>query len=83
MFDEFYHFIDYRSMGEVIFGERKDTKQRVAIKKLQTERRGQDRLPYILREIDIISTSAHPCIVKYLDSYSVDSELWVFHLTSK
>lgn len=51
--------------------------EKVAIKKLQTKRRGKDRLGFILREIEIIATSQHPNIVKYFDSYFVADELWV------
>jgi serine/threonine protein kinase len=49
----------------------------VAIKRLQTKLRNQDRLPYILREIEIIATSAHPNIVKYMESFHMGDELWV------
>jgi hypothetical protein len=35
------------------------------------------RLPFILREIEIIATSAHPNIVAYINSFRVADELWV------
>lgn len=40
-------------------------------------RRGRDRTPIILREIDIIATSQHPNIVRYMGSFEVGLELWV------
>lgn len=40
-------------------------------------RRGRDRTAIILREIDIIATSQHPNIVKYIGSFEVGLELWV------
>lgn len=49
----------------------------MAIKKLSTVRRNKDRLAFILREIEIISSSAHPNIVRYIGCYTVGPELWV------
>jgi serine/threonine protein kinase len=66
-----------RSVGEVIFAEARDGSGVVAIKKLQTVRRNKDRLPFILREIEIISSSAHDNIVRYMDCFNMGSELWV------
>jgi len=63
------------SVGEVLFGSRGEKK--VAIKKLELIRRGRDRLPLILREIEIIATSAHPNIVEYVETYDMGEELWV------
>lgn len=65
------------SVGEVMCARTKTTGQKVAIKKLQTKRRGKDRLPFILREIEIISSSKHPNIVQYIGSYFWGEELWV------
>jgi serine/threonine protein kinase len=65
------------SVGEVFFGTRITDGKKVAIKKLEIIRRGRDRLPLILREIDIISTSQHPNIVQYFGSHEVDEHLWV------
>ena len=62
-------------MGDVIIAKHGNTK--VAIKKLELVRRGRDRLALILREIDIIARSAHENIVKYIESYEVQDELWV------
>jgi len=62
-------------VGEVFFAQYGDTK--VAIKKLQIVRQGRDRLHLILREIEIIATSAHDNIVRYLETYQVQDELWV------
>lgn len=71
-------FINFgRSVGEVIFAEAKDGTGVVAIKKLQTVRRNKDRLPFILREIEIISSSAHDNIVRYIDCFDMGQELWV------
>jgi len=61
----------------VIFAEARDGSGVVAIKKLQTQRRNKDRLPFILREIEIISSSAHQNIVKYIDCFHMGQELWV------
>jgi len=63
------------SVGDVIVAKLGKTK--VAIKKLELVRRGRDRLPLILREIEIIATSAHKNIVKYIESYEFDNQLWV------
>jgi len=63
------------SVGEVLFASRGENK--VAIKKLELIRRGRDRLPLILREIEIIATSAHPNIVEYIETYDMAEELWV------
>jgi len=65
------------AVGEVFFATVKDTETKVAIKKLHIERRGRDRLPFILREIDIIATSAHPNIVGFHEAYEMEGELWV------
>lgn len=65
------------SVGEVFFAENKQTGEKVAVKKLHTKKRDQDRLPFILREIEIIATSAHKNIVRYIASYQVQDELWV------
>lgn len=65
------------SVGEVFFGQRLSDGKKVAIKKLEIVRRGRDRLPLILREIEIISTSQHPNIVQYFGSYEVEDHLWV------
>jgi len=62
-------------VGEVFFAENGDTK--VAIKKLQIVKQGRDRLHLILREIEIIATSANENIVGYLETYQVQGELWV------
>jgi len=51
--------------------------KKIAIKKLELIRRGRDRLPLILREIEIIATSAHPNIVEYIETYDMNEELWV------
>ena len=64
-------------MGEVFFATLRRSGEQVAIKKLQLMRRGRDRTAVILREIDIIATSQHPNIVKYIGSYEVGMELWV------
>uniref|UniRef100_A0A6B2LA44 Protein kinase domain-containing protein n=1 Tax=Arcella intermedia TaxID=1963864 RepID=A0A6B2LA44_9EUKA len=63
------------SVGEVFFATRGDTK--FAIKKLELIRRGRNRLPLILREIEIIATSAHPNIVQYIETFDMGEELWV------
>lgn len=65
------------AVGEVFFATNTETDQKVAIKKLQIERRGRDRLPLILREIDIIATSGHPNIVSFHEAYQMEAELWV------
>jgi len=65
------------AVGEVFFATNKENEQKVAIKKLQLERRGKDRLPFILREIEIIATSSHENIVGYIESYEMGPELWV------
>jgi len=65
------------SLGEVFFATTNDKTQQVAIKKLQLIRNGRNRLPFILREIDIIATSAHENIVQYIESFQVNGELWV------
>eukprot|EP01127_Copromyxa_protea_P000023 TRINITY_DN10021_c0_g1_i1.p1 TRINITY_DN10021_c0_g1~~TRINITY_DN10021_c0_g1_i1.p1 ORF type:complete len:852 (-),score=152.43 TRINITY_DN10021_c0_g1_i1:69-2624(-) len=65
------------STGEVFCGRDSTTGVQVAVKKLVTTRRNQDRLPFILREIEIIATSAHPNIVKYVESFHVGEEFWV------
>jgi len=65
------------SVGEVVFGITQDG-QKVAIKKLQLIKKGKNRLPFILREIEIIATSQHENIVKYIESFQMASEeLWV------
>lgn len=74
--------IYFRSVGEVIFAEARDGSGVVAIKKLQTVRRNKDRLPFILREIEIISSSAHDNIVRYIDCFDMGSELWVLNISS-
>lgn len=66
-----------RSVGEVFLGKNLKSAELVAIKKLKLLRRGQDRLPFILKEIEIIATSAHPNIVRYIESFRVEDELWV------
>lgn len=66
-----------RSAGEVFLAVDAATGEKVAVKRLQTQRRGQDRLPFILREIEIIATSAHPNIVRYIESFHMGEELWV------
>lgn len=71
------HSIGKGSVGEVFFATLRATGEEVAIKKLQLMRRGRDRTPIILREIDIIATSQHPNIVRYMGSYEVGLELWV------
>eukprot|EP01124_Arcella_intermedia_P007369 TRINITY_DN14490_c0_g2_i1.p1 TRINITY_DN14490_c0_g2~~TRINITY_DN14490_c0_g2_i1.p1 ORF type:complete len:358 (+),score=91.97 TRINITY_DN14490_c0_g2_i1:45-1076(+) len=65
------------SLGEVFFATTRNKSTPVAIKKLQLIRNGRDRLPFILREIDIIATSAHPNIVQYIQSFEHANELWV------
>jgi serine/threonine protein kinase len=65
------------SVGEVMCAIDRASGLKVAIKKLQTRRRGKDRLPFILREIEIISSSQHPNVVRYVDSYYLGDELWV------
>jgi hypothetical protein len=65
------------AVGEVFFATDKATDTKVAIKKLQIERRGRDRLPLILREIDIIATSSHENIVSFFEAYHMEGELWV------
>lgn len=66
-----------RSAGEVFLAADVTTGEKVAVKRLQVMRRGQDRLPFILREIEIIATSAHPNIVRYIESFHQGDELWV------
>lgn len=52
--------------------------QKVAIKKLKIIKKGKNRLPFILREIEIIATSQNENIVKYHESFQMASEeLWV------
>eukprot|EP01129_Flabellula_baltica_P015580 TRINITY_DN7994_c0_g1_i1.p1 TRINITY_DN7994_c0_g1~~TRINITY_DN7994_c0_g1_i1.p1 ORF type:complete len:620 (+),score=154.26 TRINITY_DN7994_c0_g1_i1:42-1901(+) len=65
------------SVGEVFFAEDKITKELVAIKKLQIDRKGKSRLKLILNEISIMAISKHRNIVNYLDTYRVERELWV------
>jgi len=64
-------------LEKFFFATTSDKSKQVAIKKLQLLRNGRDRLQFILREIDIIATSAHKNIVKYIESYEISSELWV------
>jgi len=65
------------SVGEVVFGITSEG-QKVAIKKLKIIKKGKNRLPFILREIEIIATSQHENIVKYIESFQMASEeLWV------
>eukprot|EP01126_Amoeba_proteus_P046529 TRINITY_DN5266_c0_g1_i3.p1 TRINITY_DN5266_c0_g1~~TRINITY_DN5266_c0_g1_i3.p1 ORF type:complete len:499 (+),score=85.75 TRINITY_DN5266_c0_g1_i3:154-1650(+) len=71
------HSIGKGSVGEVFFATDRSNGNKVAIKKLQLMRRGKDRTTTILREIEIIATSQHHNIVKYLGSYLVIHELWV------
>ncbi len=61
----------------MFFAEHRITGEKVAVKKLHIMKRDQDRLPFILREIEIIATSAHENIVRYMKSFKVDNELWV------
>lgn len=65
------------SVGEVVFGVTSEG-QKVAIKKLKIIKKGKNRLPFILREIEIIATSQNENIVKYIESFQMASEeLWV------
>jgi len=65
------------SVGEVFFAKNIKTGQRVAIKKLQTERKGKSRFKLILNEIAMMSQSKHHNIVGYIETYHVNEELWV------
>ena len=64
-------------MGEVFIGIKKDSQERVAIKKLHTFFKGKDRLPTILNEINVMESSKHANIVNFIGAYSVGEELWV------
>eukprot|EP01127_Copromyxa_protea_P019516 TRINITY_DN6361_c0_g1_i1.p1 TRINITY_DN6361_c0_g1~~TRINITY_DN6361_c0_g1_i1.p1 ORF type:complete len:773 (-),score=121.37 TRINITY_DN6361_c0_g1_i1:196-2412(-) len=64
------------SVGSVMLGVT-DNGTKVAIKRLEREKKGKDRLPLILREIEIIATSQHPNIVGYIESFEMGDELWV------
>jgi len=60
--------------GEVFSAFEIDTKSRVAIKKMNI---GRDNLKLIITEISIMKTSRHESIIEYIDSFAVDSQLWV------
>ena len=63
-----------RAAGEVFLATNSKDGQRVAIKKMQLN---DESLPLIVTEIDIMKSSNHPNVVKYIDSYAVDDQLWV------
>ena len=65
-------------VGEVFIGTKRDSGDKVAIKKLQTFFKGKDRLPMILNEVAVMASSAHPNIVSYMGCYAIGAEeLWV------
>eukprot|EP01122_Echinamoeba_exundans_P001625 TRINITY_DN11645_c0_g1_i1.p1 TRINITY_DN11645_c0_g1~~TRINITY_DN11645_c0_g1_i1.p1 ORF type:complete len:830 (+),score=177.25 TRINITY_DN11645_c0_g1_i1:105-2594(+) len=65
-------------VGEVFIGTKRDTGDKVAIKKLQTFFKGKDRLPMILNEVAVMASSAHANIVSYMGCHAVGTEeLWV------
>jgi serine/threonine protein kinase len=61
--------------GEVFSAYEKDTKRRVAIKKMTVNK---ENLKLVITEISIMKTSHHGSIIEYFDSFIVDnSQLWV------
>jgi len=60
--------------GEVFSAFEKDSKRRVAIKKMEL---GKENAKLITTEISIMKTSRHASIIEYFDSYAVEGQLWV------
>lgn len=65
-------------VGEVFIGTKKESGDKVAIKKLQTFFKGKDRLPMILNEVAVMASSSHANIVSYMGCHAIgNEELWV------
>jgi len=60
--------------GEVFSAYEKNTKRRVAIKKMDL---GKENLKLITNEISIMKSSHHLSIIEYIDSFAVEGQLWV------
>ena len=69
-----YFFEDFRAAGEVFLATVVETDERVAVKKMKLD---EESLPLVVTEIDIMKSSAHPNVVRYIDSYVKDDDLWV------
>uniref|UniRef100_A0A6B2L597 Protein kinase domain-containing protein n=1 Tax=Arcella intermedia TaxID=1963864 RepID=A0A6B2L597_9EUKA len=66
------------SVGEVFFAT-DFLNRKVAIKRLVVVRKGKNREPLILREIEIIASSQHPNIVAYIEAFEMKQigEIWI------
>jgi len=60
--------------GEVFSAVSRETKQKVAIKKMAVN---DESLDLLVTEISIMKTSRHKNIVEYIDSYVIKNEIWV------
>lgn len=75
-------YVDPRKVGEGAAGEvflarHGRTNEQVAIKKMPLN---NQNMKLLITEIGIMKTSTHPNIVKYIDSYLCDDQIWVIKL---
>lgn len=61
--------------GEVFLSTNTRTGEKVAIKKMQINRKNKEE--YLAMEIGIMKTCQNPSIVRFIDSYRVDDVVWV------